>query len=787
MHTFIPTLSSTRRIGPTCAAVLALVLALASSARAQSVGTNRDHFTINGEAKFLTFLSYFDAMRSTDANLAADLSFIKNEAGFDGIRIFPNWWHYSGSPANCPSAASDTLFTNTGAIRGDNGDGFAPSGRLLALIKLLRAAQAQGLIVDISFTRETVGAPGELDVAEYTTAITKAAVLLREYRNVLFDIQNERDNGGLNQSLTYQQVLAITQAIRAVDQTRVVVASMGGAISTIHTGSLESPNALSVTGFNQLARTKAIAYHDPRGPNWYSNTTAAVAQLRQGNDPAHPEWWRPAYLQEPTRWRMPTNACGVTETTEQSDPDPQHFRTALQLAKQAGAAAWTFHTHRAFRLPATGPLHQQLASMPAAERDLYVGPTRLTLTATTPTTTWGVTVPLRVQVTGPGRVDVSPGGIQCTSAGGSACVASYVPGTLVTLRTYPDTVPNATARFEGYDLLSAVASEPCGLTADCTIRILAPTEVGARFGLVPLQTTEYIHTDAVGSIRAVSNAAGTLVVSNNFLPFGERDPVGTANPLTTRRLFAGKERDAETDYDYFGARYLASRSARFTSVDPVLDLEKALADPQRWNRYAYALNNPLRNVDPDGREPITTGVAVGIAWVIYEVGSQIYDGYETYRTWTDPNSSGWERAVTTGGFAAGALLPGGGYGTAGKAAVRHGGKLVDAAEGGYHSFAAFKRAMGPAGDFMDWHHIVAQAKNVAQFGADVIHNPKNLAAIPRDLHRKITGFMNSKQPFTNGLTVREWLQKQSLEEQWNYGRRLMEKLKKELKDEGKSQ
>jgi hypothetical protein len=25
-----------------------------------------------------------------------------------------------------------------------------------------------------------------------------------------------------------------------------------------------------------------------------------------------------------------------------------------------------------------------------------------------------------------------------------------------------------------------------------------------------------------------------------------------------------------------------------------------LANPQRWNKYAYVLNNPLRYVDPDG-------------------------------------------------------------------------------------------------------------------------------------------------------------------------------------------
>jgi hypothetical protein len=38
------------------------------------------------------------------------------------------------------------------------------------------------------------------------------------------------------------------------------------------------------------------------------------------------------------------------------------------------------------------------------------------------------------------------------------------------------------------------------------------------------------------------------------------------------------------------------------TVDPVMTLRQNVADPQRWNRYAYARNNPLKYVDPDGRD-----------------------------------------------------------------------------------------------------------------------------------------------------------------------------------------
>jgi RHS repeat-associated protein len=74
-----------------------------------------------------------------------------------------------------------------------------------------------------------------------------------------------------------------------------------------------------------------------------------------------------------------------------------------------------------------------------------------------------------------------------------------------------------------------------------------------------------------------------------------------------RQKFTAKERDDETGLDYFGARYLSSVQGRFVSPDPLefwmLDEKKQpeyIANPQRWNKYAYVLNNPLRYVDPTG-------------------------------------------------------------------------------------------------------------------------------------------------------------------------------------------
>jgi len=107
-------------------------------------------------------------------------------------------------------------------------------------------------------------------------------------------------------------------------------------------------------------------------------------------------------------------------------------------------------------------------------------------------------------------------------------------------------------------------------------------------------TVVYYHSDAIGSVRAVTDSGGQIVERFDYLPFGERWSPGT----TVEKLgFAGKDFDQETGLNYFGARYHASINGRFTTVDPV---QGQLTDPQSLNRYAYAKNNPLRFVDPTG-------------------------------------------------------------------------------------------------------------------------------------------------------------------------------------------
>ena len=113
------------------------------------------------------------------------------------------------------------------------------------------------------------------------------------------------------------------------------------------------------------------------------------------------------------------------------------------------------------------------------------------------------------------------------------------------------------------------------------------------------ETVVYFHADAIGSTRLVTDANGQVLDRYDYLPFGE--PYPPSAPVAETRRFGGKERDSETGLDYFGARYYASGNGRFTGPD-IPGIDQNPLDPQSWNLYSYVRNNPLRFIDPDGRE-----------------------------------------------------------------------------------------------------------------------------------------------------------------------------------------
>jgi RHS repeat-associated protein len=113
--------------------------------------------------------------------------------------------------------------------------------------------------------------------------------------------------------------------------------------------------------------------------------------------------------------------------------------------------------------------------------------------------------------------------------------------------------------------------------------------------------------DQINSTRIITNGSGNVVFSEAAGPYGDIQKTWT-NTYDPRLKFSGKEREGYSDLDYFGARYYDHKSYRFNSVDPIINKEEALSNPQLWNLYAYCRNNPITFVDPDGRELRTTQI-----------------------------------------------------------------------------------------------------------------------------------------------------------------------------------
>ncbi len=191
------------------------------------------------------------------------------------------------------------------------------------------------------------------------------------------------------------------------------------------------------------------------------------------------------------------------------------------------------------------------------------------------------------------------------------------------------------------------------------VEAVVPAVAGEGWGVATVaDEVTYYHLDALGSVRAVSDQAGQVVARHDYRAFGEEVTTG---PGVDARRFTGKERDAESGLDYFGARYYRADIGRFTTIDPVYTWQENLVDPQRWNRYAYVRNNPLRWVDPDGRWFETV-------WDVANVVMGVKSAYDNVKS-----GDYLSAAADIGGVAvdvAAAVIPGvpGGAGTAIKVA-----------------------------------------------------------------------------------------------------------------------
>ncbi len=127
----------------------------------------------------------------------------------------------------------------------------------------------------------------------------------------------------------------------------------------------------------------------------------------------------------------------------------------------------------------------------------------------------------------------------------------------------------------------------------------------------------YFHTDYLGNYETITNESDNIVDKLSFDPWGRRNPLTwTYNNVPQTHLFdrgfTGHEQlDAFKLIDMKGRAY-DPFVARFLSVDPTIQFPQ---NSQSYNRYSYALNNPLKFTDPSG---------FSLDWFINEKTNAVY-------------------------------------------------------------------------------------------------------------------------------------------------------------------
>jgi RHS repeat-associated protein len=184
-----------------------------------------------------------------------------------------------------------------------------------------------------------------------------------------------------------------------------------------------------------------------------------------------------------------------------------------------------------------------------------------------------------------------------------------------------------------------------------------------------------------------------------------------------------------------------------------------------------------------------TGVYEGLEDKIVRFGVEDYEGCATgLRGW----SGGWKTAFSCA-VSIPILKPLKGLDLAADA-VRSGNKLEagrvardapTAAEAGaktelpsgYSSFSAAKRNMGSPGQGNVFDHVVEQSQiRRSGFAPEEIHNPFNMNPVSAGTNQLKANYYSSKQPFTGGGPVRDWLSGQSFADQYEFGIDVLRKI-----------
>ncbi len=207
-------------------------------------------------------------------------------------------------------------------------------------------------------------------------------------------------------------------------------------------------------------------------------------------------------------------------------------------------------------------------------------------------------------------------------------------GNLATLNGNAETYDALDRRVEQYNgsAYTEIVYGPAGnkfalMSGQTVTKAFVPLSGGATAVYTPSGLSYYRHPDWLGSSRVASTTSQTLYYDGAYAPFGEN----YAETGTTDRNFTGENQDLTPGataplYDFLYREYQPTQG-RWVSPDPAGIDAVDPTNPQSWNRYGYADNNPLAAFDPLGLymdcggdfcTPFSFGVITGIrtGWAV---------------------------------------------------------------------------------------------------------------------------------------------------------------------------
>jgi hypothetical protein len=266
-------------------------------------------FLVNQKPTFLLGASYYGGLGASDDFVNSDLRELKNR-GFNWIRVWATWSAFGN---------------NVSAVDAEGKEREPYLSRLKGLCE--KADQSftsfkdmLEMIVDVTLSRGNgiVGSGSLPSFEAHLNAVTVLTQELKQFRNIYFDIGNER-NIRDRRHVTFEELRELRNRIKELDAERLVTASHAGDISKEE-----------LREYLTVVQVDFICPHRPRNAESPHQTAEKTQEylhfMREFGKVV------PVHYQEPFR-----RGFGSWQ------PETQDFLTDLKNARRGGAAGWCLH------------------------------------------------------------------------------------------------------------------------------------------------------------------------------------------------------------------------------------------------------------------------------------------------------------------------------------------------------------------------------------------------------------------------------------------------------------